>query len=154
MTEGVWPAVRGAASTPSGGTHEFVTSLSVGSRDGVLPGLDVKGGLPDDSSRGFAFIAPTVKRSKVTGEVAPYTWTAVPDLTRLHEPDPTVREIQELVRRTRGTRGPLTCEGPPRPHRDTTGAVPAGSRHHALLSYAGQMRHRGRADATPSGGGV
>ena len=44
--------------TPRGGTREFITSLGVGSRDGVRPGLDLKGGRPDGTSRGFAFIPP------------------------------------------------------------------------------------------------
>ena len=60
VAEGVWPAVLGKAVTPSGGTHEFIKALAVGSRDAVRAGFDVKGGRPDGTGRGFAFVAPTV----------------------------------------------------------------------------------------------
>lgn len=68
------PMSYGSAMTPSGGVHSFVRSLGVGSRDAVFPGVDVKGGMADGTSRGFAFIAPTVKVSKTTGELVPYRW--------------------------------------------------------------------------------
>lgn len=67
VSAGMWPTVYAAAATPSGGTHDFIAPLGVGSRDAVRDGLDVKGGMPDGSGRGFAFIAPTVKASKLTG---------------------------------------------------------------------------------------
>ena len=72
------PTAYGSAVTPSGGVHVFIRSLGVGSRDGVFPGVDVKGGLPDGSSRGYAYIAPTVRPSKVTGEPGAYRWTQAP----------------------------------------------------------------------------
>lgn len=61
---GEWPGQRGLASTPSGGTHEFIAPLEVGSRDGLLPGVDLKGGRRDGTSRGFVFMAPTIRKSK------------------------------------------------------------------------------------------
>lgn len=76
------PAVMGVAATPSGGLHSFVPSMGVGSRDALYPGVDVKGGMPDGTSRGFAFLAPTVKPSKVTGELGSYRWLQVPDAVR------------------------------------------------------------------------
>jgi hypothetical protein len=77
---GIWPRSYGQATTPSGGTHDLIAPLGVGSRDGVRPRLDVKGGKPDGSGRGFLYIAPTVRLSKVTGELRPYVWTTPPDL--------------------------------------------------------------------------
>ncbi len=97
VAAGLWPVVYAAASTPSGGTHELVGSMDVGSRDGVRDGLDVKGGLTDGTSRGFAFIAPTVKLSKVTGELVAYRWTKLPDLSARPEHDDTGRHIADLV---------------------------------------------------------
>ena len=73
-TSGLLPTVLGQARTPSGGVHLFVASLGAGSHDNVLPGVDVKGGLPDGTSRGFAFIAPTVRVSKVDGQPGTYGW--------------------------------------------------------------------------------
>lgn len=78
-----WPTAYATASTPSGGTHAFIASLRVGSRDAVLPGVDIKGGRPDGQGRGFAFIAPTVRVSKVDGSLRAYEWTYEPDCQAL-----------------------------------------------------------------------
>ncbi len=78
VAAGHWPKVYCIAATPSGGTHEFIASLGVRSRDNLLPGLDVKAGMPDGTGRGVAFLAPTVRVSKVTGELARYRWRVRP----------------------------------------------------------------------------
>ena len=75
---GALPTVYASAATPSGGVHAFVRSLGAGSHDGVLPGIDVKGGDPDGESRGCAFLAPTVRRSKTTGQPVAYRWLQPP----------------------------------------------------------------------------
>lgn len=71
---GLLPTVYAVATTPSGGTHELIAPLGIGSKTGFLPGLDLKGGKAGGSSRGFVFIAPTMKASKVSGEIRPYVW--------------------------------------------------------------------------------
>jgi hypothetical protein len=76
--DAVLPTVYARAATPSGGEHLFVAPLGVGSRDGFLPGVDLKGGKADGSSRGFVFLAGTRKISKATGAVASYEWTTCP----------------------------------------------------------------------------
>ncbi|HEU4567682.1 MAG TPA: phage/plasmid primase, P4 family, partial [Marmoricola sp.] len=83
VLNGSTPTSYGAALTPSGGVHSFIRSLGVRSRDNVAPGIDVKAGDAEGKGRGFAFIAPTVKTSKTTGEPATYRWVSVPDVTRL-----------------------------------------------------------------------
>jgi hypothetical protein len=80
---GSTPYSYGLAATPSGGVHSFIRSLGVRSRDNVLPGIDVKAGEPNGKGRGFAFIAPTVRASKVTGELLAYQWVRPPDLAQL-----------------------------------------------------------------------
>lgn len=78
-TIGPWlPQPYAIAETPSGGRHYFVAPLGVPSRDGVFPGVDLKSGTADGGGRGFAFIAPTVRASKVTGERHAYSWAALP----------------------------------------------------------------------------
>ena len=149
VQSGAWPRVYAAANTPSGGTHEFVASMGVGSRDGVLAGFDVKGGLPDGGSRGFAFIAPTVKVSKASGELVPYRWTDVQELAELgREPDYSGRLLAERVQQARHQKKPKLTSGarmatampvPP----DEASAIPAGQRHIQLVSYAGWLRERG-----------
>lgn len=78
VAAGQWPTAYAVADTPSGGTHEFVASLGVASLDNLMPGLDVKAGLPNGKGRGFAFIAPTVKAHKVTGVLSAYRWRVQP----------------------------------------------------------------------------
>jgi hypothetical protein len=80
---GSWPeflpveSAIGLAATPSGGLHGFIPSLGLRSRDAILPGVDYKAGVNGDG-HGFAFIAPTVKPSKTTGELAGYVWIKPP----------------------------------------------------------------------------
>lgn len=68
----------GLVATPSGGVHKFIKSLEAGSRDNLFPGVDVKGGRPDGTGRGFVFLAPTVRASAVDGVERPYTWIQGP----------------------------------------------------------------------------
>lgn len=74
--DGTWmPEPYYVVNTPSAGQHYYVAPLGVGSRDGVLPGVDVKSGRPDGSGRGFVFLPPTVRSSKVVPrEARPYEW--------------------------------------------------------------------------------
>lgn len=141
--DGLLPDVVGVASTPSGGTHMFVRSMGVRSRDGVRPGLDVKAGTPDGGT-GFAFIAPTVRKSKTTGEPGTYRWIMPPDLSLPATSDPAGSKLAELVRQAHGTRkqpnGTPLFQQP----RDLThaGPVESGMHHKALVSYAGWLRAR------------
>lgn len=79
------PPALAEAETPSGGRHLFVLSLGLPSLDGVAPGLDYKGGDPTGVGRGFAFVAPTVRPSKVDGSARPYRWTRRPVTGRLRD---------------------------------------------------------------------
>jgi hypothetical protein len=81
---GKWPNAYGQAATPSGGVHEIIQPLQVGKGE-VAPGIDLQGGRPDGGGRGFVFIAPTVRASKVDGVARPYRWLHEPDMARLAE---------------------------------------------------------------------
>lgn len=119
MGAGLWPRSYGTAATPSGGTHDLVAALGVASLDNTAPGVDVKAGRAG-SGHGFVFIAPTVKLSKSTGELAAYTWTARPVLP---EPDDLTADdsgaaLAELIRGLHGGRAsgwdePEPYDGPP-----------------------------------------
>lgn len=58
------PVVYWEVATASGGTHLWIAPLGIGTRPGFMPGIDLKGGKPDGSSRGFVFIPPTRRPSK------------------------------------------------------------------------------------------
>lgn len=79
---GSWPASYGQAATPSGGIHEIIQPLRVGKGE-LVAGVDLQGGRPDGGGRGFVFIAPTVRASKVDGIARPYRWLTEPDLLKL-----------------------------------------------------------------------
>jgi hypothetical protein len=95
------PTPIAAAGTPSGGLHVFVAPLGVQSRDDVAPGVDVKAGLPDGKGRGFAWIAPTVKLSKTTGELRAYVWTKLPPAELPTGPDGSGEALVALIGSTR-----------------------------------------------------
>jgi len=145
---GLWPRAFGVAATPSGGTHEFISPLGVGSRDGFRAGLDHKGGKPDGSSRGFAFLPPTVRASKCTGELLKYHWTTVPDLEALAEGDDTGVGIAEIIVNTKASTAKAT-DVPEVDDCGHSGVIIEGRRRQQLLAYAGRLRHRGlsRAEA-------
>lgn len=122
VTAGMWPRAYAEAATPSGGTHELVAALDVASRDGLRDGLDVKAGRRDTAAgRGFIFIAPTVKRSKVDGEIRPYVWTRRPELelwAEERDTDDTGRALAEMVHASRVSKAAAGTEaeaydGPP-----------------------------------------
>jgi hypothetical protein len=58
------PVVYGKVRTPSGGLHLYIAALGIGSHNNILPGIDLKGGFPDGSSRGFVFLPPTIRPVK------------------------------------------------------------------------------------------
>lgn len=109
------PHSYGAAFTPSEGVHSFIASLGVWSRNNVFSGVDVKAGMPDGSGRGFAFIAPTVRPSKVTGEPTAYRWVHLPDLDALAaqgRSDASGAPLAQRIRELRGDSGVAKLGGP------------------------------------------
>lgn len=88
--EGRWPYSYGRQATPSGGTHDLIAPLHVGTAAPIgkgtpaeCPGVDLRGGRPDGEGRGFIFLAPTVRRSKNDGVPRSYRWLSFPDLNAL-----------------------------------------------------------------------
>ncbi len=114
---GDWPNVYGIQTTPSGGTHELVAALHIAKTKRY--GIDVQAGADDGTSRGFAFIAPTVRVSKATGEVAPYVWSVAPDPVLLASRLAADGSGERLVARLRADK--------PRRARKTRTAAPGGN---------------------------
>jgi hypothetical protein len=79
VLDGFLPHTYGTAATPSGGTHLLIACLGV-AKGKPFKGVDLQAGTPEGEGRGFVFIAPTVRPSRVTGEIRPYTWTELPDV--------------------------------------------------------------------------
>jgi hypothetical protein len=79
------PNYYGVQETPSGGQHHLISPTGERKATGFLPGLDLQAGDAAGQGRGFVWIAPTVKRSKVDGVDRAYRWTQAPDLDWLAE---------------------------------------------------------------------
>jgi hypothetical protein len=148
---GAMPRTYAVAVTPSEGWHGFVRTLGVRSRDKVLPGIDVKAGDPDGKGRGFAFIAPTVRKSKTTGEPVAYRWVRPPDLDALAAADDhTGERLAALVRAAHGSTSVSRSEedvvGPdlkPSPWDDLAATIAANSRHDAVHKLASALKGQG-----------
>lgn len=84
-----FPVPFGQQRTPSGGDHWMIAPTGLrkatGATGGFLPGLDLQAGAADGKGRGFVWIAPTVRRSKVDGELRAYEWLVEPDFQALDE---------------------------------------------------------------------
>src|SRR5690625_4275118 len=143
---GMIPDVYARATTPSGGEHLLIASTGIASRDDVEPGLDVKAG-HDGQGHGFVFIAPTVRASKTTGELTPYTWTDAPDAGHIATEAPhddTGQALAAHVTAKRAATVPTTTEGdlPLGPWDDVPAALAQG-RHSGVLRLAAALRGRG-----------
>lgn len=114
--DGAVPRCYGKQATPSGGSHLLVAALGLRSRDGVLPGIDVKAGDGDGNGHGFVFLAPTERVSKASGELVAYDWIEEPYLTELAivGEDDTGAALAELVlaRSSVGTYDGPSYDGP------------------------------------------
>ncbi len=144
---GLMPTVYGVAASPSDGWHGFIRSMGVRSRDNVLPGIDVKAGDPDGQGRGFVFLAPTVRKSKTSGEMVAYRWERPPDLDALAAAadDHSGQKLAELVRLAHGPTRPGDEEQDnfkPSPWDDIAAAL-AGSRRKGVSRLAQSLRGRG-----------
>lgn len=116
---GVWPDVIGQQRTPSGGTHDIINRLHVGSRDGFAKGIDHKGGRDGDPSaagRGFIWIAPTVKLSKLTGDPVPYRWEMPVDPIDLDPADISGAAIIKMIEAARGHQNTAAAEPSSKPY--------------------------------------
>lgn len=123
---GELPPAYAVATTPSGGAHLYIRSLGVRSRDGILPGLDLKAGDKQGRGRGFVYAPPTQKLSKTTGELAGYTWQKQQYIDVLHPPAAAEQQaldaLAALVASLRGDPAPNTPETPPPSLTDLTPA--------------------------------
>lgn len=96
MPQDSMPTSYGRQSTPSGGTHDLIAALGERSWNGMFPGVDYKAG-QGAYGRGFLFIAPTVRQSKVDGELRRYEWTDLPGIDEDIAVDRTGERLRERI---------------------------------------------------------
>jgi hypothetical protein len=126
-----WPISYGRQRTPRGGTHDLISPLGIG-KCKLAPGIDLQGGKPDGSSRGFIFIAPTVRHG------AAYSWESEPKPLAVEDSG---RSLAALVK-SAGESSPDLLEGLAE-NRKHDGPIPVGQRDEMLFSYAAWMRNSG-----------
>lgn len=137
QTRGVWPVSYAVASTPSGGSHDLFATIGIASRDAIGPGLDVKAGA-NGSGHGFAFLAPTEKLSKSTGEVGLYEWVTPP--SRPQVGDTSGRKLRDLIAAIRNapSSGGDVPVGP-----GTGDPIPQGSHDSVMSAFVLDLKRRG-----------
>jgi hypothetical protein len=109
---GEMPKLYGVQRTPSGGQHLLIAPLGVRKAQSVVPGVDVQAGKPDGMGRGFIFLAPTVRDSKITGQSSGYSWEQEPDLDFVDLDPGTGEGLRSLVEAHHGrVRGKVNSEG-------------------------------------------
>jgi AAA domain/Bifunctional DNA primase/polymerase, N-terminal len=140
------PEVYWEVWTPSGGRHLYIAGLNIGKHTGFLKGLDLQGGRDDGTSRGFVFLPPTVRPSKVTGELLRYRSKSDPvrppatdtgcDLLRVY--------IDEALGASADEKNAATSRTPiERLRRDCIEAE-AGGQRPALLRYVHELERSGK----------
>ena len=146
---GEFPVVYGVTNTPSGGEHLWIAPLGIGKHTGFMPGLDLQGGKPDGSSRGFAFLPPTVRPSKVDGELAAYVFAESPSAPG--DPDDSSARLARAIERKaaeKATKAGSNGHGrmPASVLRQACLDAKAGAQRAALLAYEGELEMRGDGD--------
>jgi putative DNA primase/helicase len=136
---GAWPRSLGRQSTPSGGWHDLVNCLGVRSRDGGLPGIDVKAG-HKGVGHGFLFLAPTVKLSRATGEIGCYRWEIPPMLDEMDPDDDSGQVLAERIAKLRAAEDTEDTEDPPHEAWD---AMDEATRGRVSRWLAGVVRRTG-----------
>lgn len=103
----------GLQHTPRGGRHLLIPALGVGKKQSILPGVDLQGGKLDGSSRGFIWIAPTVRYG------AAYKWTAppaqVPDSAYLSDEWAWIAELAQPAEKPAEPSEPVEVSSDPPP---------------------------------------
>ncbi len=157
------PVVYGKVRTPSGGLHLYIAALGIGSHNNILPGIDLKGGFPDGSGRGFVFLPPTIRPVKgadsgvITGgdtadiiRMGTYRWSE-----DIQKPggDASSEELTsylaELIDESRAARKSITSGNGNRQEADRLRAecisAAAGMQRSALLRYVHELERKGYA---------
>ena len=147
------PVVYGRVKTPSGGMHYYIAALGIGKHTNILPGIDLQGGYPDGTGRGFVFLPPTIRPVKgleTSAEpvrMGTYRW--VDDIQKPGG-DASSEELTSYITAAIQTNKSSRTEG----YRESTDALrasciqaPQGQQRTEMLKYVHEMERRGYAKA-------
>lgn len=138
------PEIYWEVATASGGKHLYIAPLNLGTRPGFLPGIDLKGGLKDGTSRGFVFLPPTVRPSKgETNEGARVPYRAKAELCAING-NSSIDALKKFIQR------PVVEGKVVSSPREQISALkkacieaPAGAQRTALLRYTYELERKG-----------
>jgi AAA domain/Bifunctional DNA primase/polymerase, N-terminal len=138
------PEVYWRVKTPSGGLHLYVASLGI-RKCKPMPGIDYQAGDESGGGRGFVFLPPTVRPSRVSGEPTPYVQTnGMPQAIGQDEPSDRLREYIEERQADRPERvGVGVGRQQPNALRAACLGAPAGAQRDALLRYVHELERKG-----------
>ena len=139
------PEIYWEVKTASGGKHLYISPLGIGTAPGFLPGIDLKGGKPDGTGRGFVFIPPTIRPSKAeenNGHMMPYT-----SLTQLMPAlaDGSIDSLREFIESARSQNGSAAHVGREEVSDLKQACIDAqpGMQRSALLRYTHELERKG-----------
>jgi AAA domain/Bifunctional DNA primase/polymerase, N-terminal len=139
------PEIAWRVRTPSAGLHLYIASLGIGSHNGFLPGIDLKGGNPDGSGRGFVFLPPTVRPSKLTDQPAAYEPT-----TEIEPPGEACTALAEWIEQHLEAKAAPSGDRAGGFRREEASALraaclgaEAGEQRETLLRYVHELERRG-----------
>jgi hypothetical protein len=138
------PEVYWEVATPSGGRHLYIAGLAIGKHTGFLKGLDLQGGKDDGTGRGFVFLPPTVRPSKVTGETLHYR--SKTDPLRPSAVDTGCELLRDYVLESLGSPADTvyrTGRAPVDQLRKECITAEAGEQRQALLKYVHELERTG-----------
>lgn len=139
----------GRSWTASEGWHDWIMALGLRKKTGLLPGIDFQGGAPDGLGRGFVFIPPTIRPSKLTGELREYYWEAIPGIGTPGTSNDGLKTLIESARSGLGSRdnGSSDYTDPDLDHL-VNGGIPPGEHQDPILRDAvWKMVGQGMSDA-------
>lgn len=139
------PEVYWEVSTPSGGRHLYIAGLNIGKHTGFLKGLDLQGGKQDGTGRGFVFLPPTLRVSKVTGELLHYR--SKTDPVRPPATDTGCGLLRDYITESLGAPAdPVYRSGraPIEQLRKECISAEAGNQRQALLKYVHELERMGQ----------
>ncbi len=146
--DGAMPTVYAHAVTPSGGDHYWIKSIDQPKGE-INGGIDYQGGTRSTNSRGFVFLAPTIRTSKTDGVLRAYSWIQDPPtgITYDYQSDVSGSALIAYMQATKKNKAAAVKDSTIKPV-DTylTEGVPQGHQHEVLSRMAWEKVGAGSSD--------
>jgi hypothetical protein len=134
------PNIYWQVATPRKGRHLYISTLGIGSHNGFLPGIDIKGGKADGSGRGFVFLPGTERNGGIYRPTSP--------LSQIGKADHSGSRIREYIERcleeqANSASGGSGAREEPSELKRAVLTAGSGEQRTALLRYVHELERRG-----------